>query len=87
VTLRATGAQVTLINYGATQTKRGVSVCVKNGRKLLRHAFIATMPNGHKGVFEREGTGHKLVTKKGPFKLRTEARGLFHVPAKRVPTT
>ncbi|WP_277187662.1 phage tail protein [Caballeronia sp. BR00000012568055] len=65
VTLRATGAPVTLINYGATQTKRGVSVRVKNGRKLLRHAFIATMPNGHKGVFEREGTGHKLITKNG----------------------
>ncbi len=64
VTLRATGAPVPLINYGATQTKKGVSVRVKNGRKTLRHAFIATMPNGHRGVFVREGSGHKRVTKK-----------------------
>jgi hypothetical protein len=54
-----------LINYGAKQTKKGVTVRVKNGRTTLRHAFIATMPNGHKGVFERVGSGHKRVTKKG----------------------
>lgn len=65
VTLRATGAPVPLINYGAQQTKKGVTVRVKNGRKTLKHAFIATMPNGHRGVFEREGTGRKRVTKKG----------------------
>ncbi|AXL51343.1 hypothetical protein DSC91_003968 [Paraburkholderia caffeinilytica] len=38
---------------------------VKNGRKLLRHAFIATMPNGHRDIFKREGSGHQRVTKKG----------------------
>lgn len=65
VTLRATGAPIGLINYGAVQTKKGVTVRVKNGRKTLKHAFIATMPNGHKGVFERVGTGHKKVTKDG----------------------
>jgi hypothetical protein len=65
VTLKATGRPVALINYGATQTKNGVTVRVKNGRKTLRHAFIATMPNGHQGVFERIGKGHKKVTKDG----------------------
>jgi hypothetical protein len=65
VTLRATGRPITLINYGAQQTKKGVTVRVKNGRKTRRHAFIATMPNGHKGVFERIGKGHKKVTKDG----------------------
>ncbi|WP_434107650.1 phage tail protein [Paraburkholderia caffeinilytica] len=65
VTLRATGRPVALINYGATQTKKGVTVRVKNGRRTLRHAFIATMPNGHKGVFERTGRGHRKVTKDG----------------------
>lgn len=63
--MRAAGAPVPLINYGATQTKTGVTVRVKNGRKTLKHAFIATMPNGHRGVFERTGAGHKRVTKKG----------------------
>lgn len=65
VTLRATGAPVPLINYGAVQTKKGVNVRVKNGSDTFRHAFIATMPNGHKGVFERKGTEHKRVTKGG----------------------
>jgi hypothetical protein len=65
VTLRATGAPITLINYGARQTTKGVTVRVKNGRKTLRHAFIATMPNGHRGVFARTGKGHKRVTKDG----------------------
>jgi Prophage minor tail protein Z (GPZ) len=63
--LRARGLPIPLIEYGAKQTKGGVSVRVKSGRRTLRHAFIATMKSGHKGVFVREGKGHKRVTKKG----------------------
>lgn len=63
--LRATGKPVGLINYSARQTKAGVSVQVKNGRKLISGAFIATMPNGHKGVFVRKGHGHRKVVKGG----------------------
>lgn len=55
VILTATGKPIGLINYGARQTKRGVSVSVKGSRKILAHAFIATMKNGHAGVFERIG--------------------------------
>jgi hypothetical protein len=55
VTLRATGAPIAVINYSARQTSSGVSVNVKTGRKILRHAFIATMKNGHRAVFERSG--------------------------------
>lgn len=65
VMLTATGRPITLINYGARTTKSGVSVNVKNGRKMLRHAFIATMQNGHKGVFERIGKEHKKVKRNG----------------------
>ncbi|WP_233872455.1 phage tail protein [Paraburkholderia adhaesiva] len=65
-TLRATGRPVPLIDYGARQTKNGVSVRVKNGRTVLRHAFIATMESGHKGVFERVSkTAHRRVSKNG----------------------
>jgi len=49
----ATGRPIALINYGARQTSSGVTVNVKNGRKLIKGAFIATMPNGHQGVFVR----------------------------------
>lgn len=62
VRLNATGKPITLINYGARQTKKGVSVTVKGGRTVLRHAFIGKMGNGHTGVFER--TGAALLGKK-----------------------
>jgi len=55
VVLKATGKPIAMINYGARQTKSGVSINVKTGRQLLRHAFIATMANGHQGVYERVG--------------------------------
>ena len=35
----------------ATQNKRGV----KAGKRQFDHAFLATMPNGHTGVFRRRG--------------------------------
>ena len=63
--VRATGRPIPLINYGARQTKAGVSVKVKNGRKIIKHAFIAAMPTGHKGVFVRVGAGHKKTVKNG----------------------
>lgn len=63
--IEVTGKPIPLINYGARQVGRGVSVQVKNGRKIIPHAFIATTPNGHRGVFIRVGKGHKKVTKDG----------------------
>jgi hypothetical protein len=46
---------VPLVNFSATQTKTGVSVTIKrsSGRKKFGGAFIATMKNGHRGVFKR----------------------------------
>ena len=63
--VKATGRPIGLIKYGARQTKSGVTVAVKKGRKAIPHAFIATMPNGHKGVFIRTGNTHKKVNKSG----------------------
>ncbi|TCK39661.1 minor tail protein Z (GPZ) [Paraburkholderia sp. BL8N3] len=65
VVLKATGRPIALINYGARQTKGGVSVQVKSARTMLRHSFIATMQNGHRGVFERTGKKHKVVQRNG----------------------
>lgn len=52
-TVTATGKSIPLIQYAARQTSDGVSVNVKNGRKVIRHAFIQTMHSGHRGVFIR----------------------------------
>lgn len=50
------GEPVPLIAYPVRQTKKGVSVEVNRGKRtLLKGAFIATMKNGHKGVFRRLG--------------------------------
>lgn len=65
IELRARGKAIPLIQFGARATKRGVSVNVKRGRTTLSHAFIATMPSGHRGVFERVGTMHKRVARHG----------------------
>lgn len=62
--VRATGKPIPLIAYGARQVKSGVSVAIKGSRKIIKHAFIATMPTGHVGVMIRTGTAHKR-NKKG----------------------
>lgn len=64
-TVRASGRPIPLVAYGARATAKGVSVSVLHGRKVVSHAFIATMPSGHKGVYVRVGTQHKKVHKKG----------------------
>jgi hypothetical protein len=68
--VRASGTPIGLINYAARQTKGGVTVSVKNGRKLIRGAFIARMPNGHTGVYERVGNSHKKVMHGGKVQWR-----------------
>lgn len=59
------GKPIALIKYGARQTRKGVSVDVLKGRKVIAGAFIATMPNGHRGVFVRVGTKHVKKIKAG----------------------
>src|SRR5665213_928244 len=75
--LDATGRPIPLIKYGAREQKRaggGVSVKVLNGTKVIAGAFIATMPNGHKGVFVRVGsaahTALQLTGKHSGIKLK-----------------
>ncbi|HAV56618.1 MAG TPA: hypothetical protein DCX45_03650 [Acinetobacter junii] len=50
----AANRDLPLIAFGAKKVPQGVSVTVKKGQqKIIKHAFIATMISGHKGVFQR----------------------------------
>jgi hypothetical protein len=53
----ARGAPIPLIQFGARQTRAGVSVQVvrSNPRSILRRVFVARMKSGHVGVYERRG--------------------------------
>jgi hypothetical protein len=64
VIVRCSGRPIPLIQFSARETRAGVSVSVKNGRKLIKGAFIATMPTGHTGVFIRVGKQHKKINGK-----------------------
>lgn len=67
-TLSVRGYRIPLIDFKARGPEpsrgrgAGVSYTLPGGRGRLPHAFIATMPSGHRGVFER--TGRFGATKK-----------------------
>ena len=57
VKLAASAKRMSLMKFGARQTRRGVSYNLGaggGGRKTLAHGFIATMGTGHTGVFTRK---------------------------------
>jgi len=68
------GDRIPLIDFSARQTKKGVSVQIKRGRKLIPHAFIATMKSGHKGVFVRVKSVKPLVFRFGPGSRLTQKK-------------
>lgn len=54
--VNVSGDPVPLIAYPHRQTNKGVSVEVNRGKRtLVKGAFIATMKNGHEGIFRRRG--------------------------------
>jgi hypothetical protein len=55
------GRPIPIVEFAARQTAAGVTVKVKGTRKLLRGAFLATMPSGHVGVFYRRGVAGSRV--------------------------
>jgi hypothetical protein len=61
IQLEVTGSRIPLINFQARGPEpsrgrgRGVSYRLPGGRARAPNAFIATMPSGHRGVFQREG--------------------------------
>lgn len=69
--LVAKAKPIPLIAFGARQTRTGVSVEVTKGkRSIIRHAFIATMASGHKGVFMREGPKRRMAQGRYAGKMR-----------------
>jgi hypothetical protein len=61
-TVTAKGRPIPLIKFNARQVKAGVSISVKNGRKLIKGAFIITKQDGTQGVFVRHGNEHRPIT-------------------------
>jgi hypothetical protein len=51
--VNAKGRPIPLIDFFIRQAAEGCIVNIKGQAKLLRHTFVATMPNGHKGIFSR----------------------------------
>lgn len=52
---KSSGRPIPIINYGARQVSTGVTIKVlkDSPRETLKHAFIAEMSSGHRGVFWR----------------------------------
>lgn len=69
------GRPIPLIEFDARKTWAGVTVKIKGSRKLVRHAFIATMKSGHVGVYERLARG------KGSGRLPIEQLFSLSLPA------
>lgn len=55
--IKIRGKRLPLIQFGASQTKKGVTYRIEKGggRKRMQGGFIATMRSGHRGVFSRRG--------------------------------
>ena len=51
--LNALGRPLPLASFQARATKKGVTANIAKRRVLIKGAFFATMPNGHRGVFAR----------------------------------
>jgi len=64
--VKCTGGPLNLINFKARQTQKGVTVQVlkSGGRKLIPHAYIATMKNGNKLVMWRKYDGPRVKWRK-----------------------
>lgn len=72
-TLAAKLKRIPLIDFHATGPEpsrgkgRGVAYRLSGGRTRLPHAFIATMPSGHRGVFARQTKARLGISElKGP---------------------
>jgi hypothetical protein len=73
VTFTVSGKRLPLIAFGARGPEpsrgrgRGVSYRLPTGRGRVENAFIATMPQGHRGVFKRVGGGRlPIIELRGP---------------------
>ena len=66
-----------LIEFGARQTRDGVSVKVHKGRKVIKHAFIGQLRNGRTGVYVEDKAAGKTVLRMQR-QYRKGSRGGWH---------
>lgn len=69
-TITVKGKGFPLVAFSPIATKGGVSVKIKGRREFFPGAFLATMPNGHVGVFARGsygGKGRRRIKQTGAF--------------------
>jgi len=74
------GKRFALARFGARQTRRGVTYRISRaaGRKRIARGFLATMPGGHEGAYERRDRPRLPVgEKRGP-----SVMGVFEGPAR-----
>ncbi len=64
--------RIPLMDFKARQTRGGVSYKLGNGKGNIDSAFIATMANGHVGVFTRT-PGRFMQQQKSTWKVKREA--------------
>jgi hypothetical protein len=66
--IEAKGEPLPLVAYKHSQIMKGVKVQVKQegSPKLVKHAFVATMKSGHKGIFWREKRQKGKYSKRWP---------------------
>lgn len=81
--VKAKGRPLPLISFRARQVGRGVSVITPTGRKIIPGVFIASMPNGHTGVYVRGkyasgqiARRRARIRKSGPDLPITELKGI-----------
>ncbi len=61
-TLRVASNLTPAIDFGARQTRQGVTVAINKGKRVLvKSGFFATMKSGHRGVFYRPEKGSKKI--------------------------
>jgi len=84
VQLVCTGKRIPLIDFRARGPEpsrgkgRGVTYTLPGGKQRAEHAFISTMPSGHRGVFERTGRFTRRPSKRGGMPVNRETiRELF----------
>lgn len=62
VKVYANTERIPLYDFGARQTRRGVTAKLGPSRKLYPSTFIATMPSGHRGAWKRTGSRRLPIT-------------------------
>ncbi|MEW6511868.1 MAG: phage tail protein [Bacteroidota bacterium] len=87
VVFRSTGRRLSLTDFGARQTRTGVTVAMKRGIRIkYPHAFIATMPSGHTGVFIRSDISSEQFKKRKSKSSMRHGLPIIQITGPSVPT-